>query len=107
MDEIISRVIAIGSKDYYAVLDVGVQASEEDIRREWKRACRAAHPDKNPHRNEEATQAQQVLNNAVETLTNRDKRLKYDADRERQLSKRQRDDQGRRRARKARKNATR
>ena len=41
--------MAVGFRDYYETLGVGRDASEDDIRRAYRRLARALHPDLQPH----------------------------------------------------------
>jgi curved DNA-binding protein len=64
-------------KDYYQILGVGRDASDEDIRRAYRRLARKYHPDVNPN-NDEATEHFKEINEAHEVLSDPDKRRKYD-----------------------------
>lgn len=65
--------------DYYAILEVPYDASQEDIRRAYKSLARVTHPDKNP--GPEALAAFQALVNAYDTLHDKGRRREYDAGR--------------------------
>lgn len=64
-------------RDYYDVLGVGKQATEQELKRAYRKLAKQYHPDMNPddtdaeHKFKEASEAYDVLSNA-------DKRAKYD-----------------------------
>jgi DnaJ-class molecular chaperone len=62
----------------YNRLEVGPNASENDIKKAYARLSKIWHPDKNPNNIEEATKKFQEINEAKEILLNSDKRLIYD-----------------------------
>ncbi|MFA6603311.1 MAG: molecular chaperone DnaJ [Patescibacteria group bacterium] len=62
------------SKDYYETLGVGKDASEEDIKRAFRKHAHQWHPDK-PGGNAEKFKE---YNEAYQTLSDKDKRAKYD-----------------------------
>jgi hypothetical protein len=64
--------------DYYAVLAVDARASEEEIRRSYRRLALEAHPDKNPNRREWAETRIRELIVAFEVLSNEDSRRSFD-----------------------------
>ena len=65
------------AKDYYAILGVGRNASEKDIRRAYRRLARQYHPDLNP--GDKATEGRfKTINEAYEVLSNSESRKKYD-----------------------------
>jgi curved DNA-binding protein len=63
--------------DYYKVLGLNKNASEEDIRKAYRKLARKHHPDLNPNDKEAHTKFQQV-NEANEVLSDPEKRKKYD-----------------------------
>ena len=63
--------------DYYNVLGVPKDASEEDIKKAYRKLARKHHPDLNPH-DAEANKKFQQINEAHEVLSDPEKRKKYD-----------------------------
>lgn len=63
--------------DYYKVLGVGKEASQEEIKKAYRKLARKLHPDLNPN-DEEAKKKFQQLNEANEVLSDPEKRKKYD-----------------------------
>lgn len=64
--------------DYYKVLGLDKGASEDDIRKAYRKLARKFHPDLNPN-DKEANRKFQELNEANEVLSDPEKRKKYDA----------------------------
>src|SRR6476661_6050449 len=63
--------------DYYKVLGVDKNASQEDIKKAYRKLARKYHPDLNPD-NKEAPRTFQQINEANEVLSDPEKRKKYD-----------------------------
>ena len=63
--------------DYYSVLGVPKTASDEDIKKAYRKLARKHHPDLNPD-DAEANKKFQQINEANEVLSNPEKRKKYD-----------------------------
>lgn len=63
--------------DYYKILGVPKTASEDDIKKAYRKLARKYHPDLNPNDKEANKQFQQV-NEANEVLSDQEKRNKYD-----------------------------
>lgn len=63
--------------DYYKILGLGKTASEEDIKKAYRKLARKLHPDLNPN-DKEAHKKFQQLNEANEVLSDPEKRKKYD-----------------------------
>lgn len=63
--------------DYYKSLGVSKTASEEDIKKAYRKLARKLHPDLNPN-DKEANKKFQEINEANEVLSDPEKRKKYD-----------------------------
>jgi len=63
--------------DYYKTLGIEKTASQEDIKKAYRKLARKYHPDLNPN-DKEANQMFQQINEANEVLTDPEKRKKYD-----------------------------
>jgi curved DNA-binding protein len=63
--------------DYYKSLGVSKAASEEDIKKAYRKLARKLHPDLNPN-DKEANKKFQAINEANEVLSDPEKRKKYD-----------------------------
>ncbi len=63
-------------RDYYEILGVGREASEDSIRKAYRQLAREYHPDVN--KSPDAGDLFKEINEAYEVLTDRDKRTAYD-----------------------------
>ena len=63
--------------DYYKILEVDKSASEDDIKKAYRKLARKLHPDLNPN-DKEANKKFQQVNEANEVLSDAEKRKKYD-----------------------------
>jgi curved DNA-binding protein len=63
--------------DYYETLGIAKNASEEDIKKAYRKLARKHHPDLNPN-DKEANKKFQQINEANEVLSDPEKRKKYD-----------------------------
>src|ERR1700750_1853130 len=63
--------------DYYETLGIGKNASEDDIKKAYRKLARKHHPDLNPN-DAAANKKFQQINEANEVLSDPEKRKKYD-----------------------------
>ncbi|GMI76029.1 hypothetical protein like AT3G62600 [Hibiscus trionum] len=70
-------IVAIAGKSYYDILQVPKGASDEQIKRAYRKLALKYHPDKNPG-NEEANKRFADISNAYEVLSDSEKRGIYD-----------------------------
>ncbi|MDZ4654867.1 MAG: J domain-containing protein [Coriobacteriia bacterium] len=68
--------MAAASKDYYAVLGIGRDASTDEIKKAFRRKARETHPD--VAKGEGAEEAFKEINEAYEVLSDSEKRTNYD-----------------------------
>jgi molecular chaperone DnaJ len=64
-------------KDYYKILGVNKDASQEEIRKAYKKLALKYHPDKNPG-DKKAEEKFKEAAEAYEVLGNKEKREEYD-----------------------------
>ncbi len=64
-------------KDYYKILGVSKNATEEDIKKAYRNLARKYHPDVNPG-NKQGEERFKEINEAYEVLSDPEKRKKYD-----------------------------
>jgi DnaJ-class molecular chaperone len=69
--------MAVKFQDYYEVLGLPRTATEEEIRKEFRKLARKYHPDVNPG-NKSAEEKFKEINEAYEVLSDADKRRRYD-----------------------------
>lgn len=67
----------MAKRDYYEVLGVGKNATEDEIKKAYRKLAMQYHPDRNPG-NKEAEEKFKEAAEAYEVLSNADKRAKYD-----------------------------
>lgn len=64
--------------DYYAILEVPKSASEQDIKKAYRKLALKWHPDKNPDNKEEAEENFKLISEAYDVLSDKEKRKIYD-----------------------------
>ncbi len=65
-------------KDFYEVLGVSKTATDEEIKKAYRRLAKKYHPDANPDNKKEAEAKFKEINEAYETLSDKQKRAMYD-----------------------------
>ena len=65
-------------KDYYGILGIQKNATEDQIKKAYKKLALKWHPDRNPNNTKEAEQKFKEIGEAVEVLTDKKKREIYD-----------------------------
>lgn len=65
-------------KDYYKILEVDESASQDEIKKSYRKLAKKYHPDLNPD-NEEYEEKFKEANEAYEVLSDEEKRKKYDS----------------------------
>jgi curved DNA-binding protein len=67
----------MAAKDYYNILGVSKNASDEEIKRAYRKLAMKYHPDRNPNK-KEAEERFKEINEAYAVLSDKDKRKQYD-----------------------------
>nr|CAB3482807.1 unnamed protein product [Digitaria exilis] len=68
----------MGSRDYYEILNVDRGATDDDLRRAYRRLAMRWHPDKNPAAKADAETRFKEITEAYNVLSDADKRAVYD-----------------------------
>ena len=67
-----------GKRDYYEVLGVGREASEQELKSAYRKLALQYHPDRNPTTTDEATEKFKEITEAYSVLADPQKRAAYD-----------------------------
>jgi len=67
----------MATKDYYDILGVNKKASDEEIKRAYRKMAMKYHPDRNPNK-KEAEERFKEINEAYAVLSDKEKRKQYD-----------------------------
>ena len=70
--------MAEAKRDYYEVLGVDKNVSDDDLKKAYRRLAKKYHPDANPDNKEEAEKKFKEVNEAYEVLSDKQKRSMYD-----------------------------
>ena len=68
----------MAKRDYYEVLGVNKSASEDELKKAYRKLARKYHPDVNRDNPKEAEEKFKEINEAYEVLSDANKRARYD-----------------------------
>ena len=68
----------MAQRDYYEVLGLNKNATDDEIKKAYKKLAKKYHPDLNPDDKKNAEEKMKELNAAYEVLKDKDKRAQYD-----------------------------
>lgn len=68
----------MAKRDYYEVLGVGKTATDEELKKAYRKLAKKYHPDANPDNKKEAEAKFKEVNEAYEVLSDKQKRTMYD-----------------------------
>lgn len=68
----------MAKRDYYEVLGVSKNATDEELKKAYRKLAKQYHPDANPNNKQEAEAKFKEVNEAYETLSDKQKRQMYD-----------------------------
>ena len=68
----------MADKDYYAILGVDKNATDEEIKKAYRKMAKKWHPDANPNNRKEAEEKFKEVGEAYSTLSDPQKRRMYD-----------------------------
>ncbi len=67
----------MATRDYYEILGVGKNASDDEIKKAYRKLAMKYHPDRNPNK-KEAEERFKEINEAYAVLSDKEKRKQFD-----------------------------